>query len=125
MPEPGAVGRYAVVVEDRHTAHAAGNLGVRVLSTPTLAHFCALAARNAIVPGLGGGEVAAPRRSTPAHLKASPPGARIEATARVTSVSGRKVTLDVEARDGGGTAMNGTLVWAIEDRDALLAASDG
>ena len=125
MPALGAVGSYAVVVEERHTAHAAGNPGVRVLSTPTLAHFCALAARNAIVPDLADGEVAAPRRSTLAHLKASPPGSRIEATALVTAVNGREITLDVEARDGGGTAMTGTLVWAVEDRDALPAASDG
>ncbi len=125
MREPGAVGSYAVVVEERHTAHAAGNPGVRVLSTPTLAHFCALAARNAIAPGLAGGEVATPRCSTLAHLKASPPGARIEATALVTAVKGREFTLDVEARDGEGTAMTGTLVWAIEDRDALLAAAGG
>ena len=125
MPASGAVGSYAVVVEERHTAHAAGNPGVRVLSTPTLAHFCALAARNAIAPGLAEGEVAAPRRATLAHLRASPPGARIEATAIATAVNGREVTLDVEASDGGGTAMTGTLVWAVEDRDALLGASDG
>ncbi|MCY4551795.1 MAG: hypothetical protein OXC28_25955 [Defluviicoccus sp.] len=125
MPEPGAVATYAVVVEERHTAHAAGNPGVRVLSTPTLAHFCALAARRAVARGLAEDELAVPRRSTLAHLKASPPGARIEATARVTAVNGREVTLEVEARDGDGTAMTGTQLWAIEDRAALLAAADG
>ena len=85
MTKPGAVGTYEVVVEDRHTAHALGNDGVRVLATPMLAHFCALAAQRAVAPGLPEGQVAVPLRSTLAHLKASPRGSRIEATARVTS----------------------------------------
>ena len=98
MLRPGSVGAFEVVVEDRHTAHAMGNVGVRVVSTPTLAHFCALAARNAVLPGLGEGEVAVPLRATVSHLKASPPGARIAATARVTAIEGRRVSLAVEAR---------------------------
>ena len=125
MPEPGAVGRYEVVVEDAHTAHALGNDGVRVLSTPTLAHFCALAARRAVAPCLAEGEVAVPRRSTLAHLRASPPGARIAATARVTAVDGRRIELAVEALDGGAAAMTGTLVWTVEDRATWLAAAVG
>ena len=125
MPEPGAVGRFEAVVEEGHTAHALGNAGVRVLSTPTLAHFCALAARRAVAAGLADGEVAVPRRSTLAHLKASPPGARIAATARVTAVDGRRIELAVEALDGGETAMTGTFVWTVEDRAAWLARAGG
>ena len=116
MTKPGAVGTYEVVVEDRHTAHALGNDGVRVLATPMLAHFCALAARRALTPGLSEGEVAVPLRSTLAHLKASPRGSRIEATARVTSVDGSEIGLAVEARDDGEAAMIGTLTWTIGDR---------
>lgn len=123
MPKPGAVGIYEVVVEHGHTAHALGNDGVLVLATPMVAHFCALAAQNAIVPGLGEGEVAAPVRSTLVHLKAVPPGARIVATARVTEVDGRRVDLAVEARDGGETVMSGTLTWTVEDRALVLAAA--
>ena len=123
MTQPGTVGTYEVVVEDRHTAHALGNDGVRVLATPMLAHFCALAAQNALTPALGDGEVAVPLRSTLAHLKASPPGARIEVTARVTGVEGREIGLAVEARDGGQETMTGTLVWTIENRAAYLAAA--
>ncbi len=123
MTKPGAVGTYEVVVEDRHTAHALGNDGVRVLATPMLAHFCALAARRALTPGLSEGEVAVPLRSTLAHLKASPRGSRIEATARVTSVDGSEIGLAVEARDGGETAMTGTLTWTIGDRAALPAVA--
>ena len=88
-----------------------------------LAHFCALAARDAVLPGLGEGEVAVPLRATVSHLKASPPGARIEATARVTAMEGRRVSLAVEARDAGEPVMTGTQVWAIEDRAALLATA--
>lgn len=123
MTKPGAVGTYEVVVEDRHTAHALGNDGVRVLATPMLAHFCALAARRAVAPGLSEGQIAVPLRSTLAHLKASPRGSRIEATARVTGVDGSEIGLAVEARDGGGTVMAGTVVWSAEDRAALLAAA--
>ncbi len=124
MPRPGAVGTYEVVVEDRHTAHALGNDGVRVLATPMLAHFCALAAQRAVAPGLSPGEVAVPLRSTLAHLKASPPGARIEATARVTEVDGREIALAVEARDGGSTVMAGTQSWTVEDRAGFLAGAE-
>ena len=76
MTKPGAVGTYEVVVEDRHTAHALGNDGVRVLATPMLAHFCALAARRALTPGLSEGQrsrcpcarrspISRPRRAVP------------------------------------------------------------
>lgn len=123
MPRPGAVGIYEVVVEHGHTAHALGNDGVLVLATPMVAHFCSLAAQRALAPGLGGGEVALPVRSTLVHLKASPPGARIVATARVREADGRRVELAVEACDGGETVMSGTLTWAVEDRAAVRAAA--
>ena len=124
MPRPDAVGIYEVVVEHRHTAHALGNDGVLVLATPMVAHFCSLAARRALAPGLGDGEVALPVRSTLAHLRASPPGARIVATARVTEVNGPSVDLAVEACDGGETVMSGTLTWAVQDRAALRASAE-
>ncbi len=123
MTKPGAVGIYEVVVEDRHTAHALGNEGVRVVATPMLAHFCALAARRAVAPALSEGEVAVPLRSTLVHLKAAAPGCRIEAAARVTEVDGREIGLAVEARGGGETLMSGTVVWTARDRAALLAAA--
>ena len=88
-----------------------------------VAHFCSLAAQRALAPGLGEGEVALPLRSTLAHLKASPPGARIVATARVTAVDGRRVDLAVEASDGGETVMSGTLTWTVEDRAGLRVSA--
>ena len=123
MIEPGAEGIYEVVVEDRHTAHALGNDGVRVVATPMLAHFCALAAQRAIAPALSKGEVAVPLRTTLAHLKAAAPGSRIVAAARVTEVDGQEIGLAVEARGGGGTLMAGTVVWTARDRASLLAAA--
>ena len=125
MPLPGDVGRHAVVVEERHTADAMGNPGVRVLSTPNLAHFCALAAQRAVSAGLGEDEIAVPLRTTLAHLKASPPGDRVEATARVETVEGKRVTLAVEAQAGGEALMTGTQIWTVEDRAAFLAGAGG
>ena len=122
MPRPGVVGIHEVVVEHRHTAHALGNHGVLVLATPMVAHFCSLAAQRALAPDLGEREVALPVRSTLAHLKASPPGARIVAIARVTEVDGRRVDFAVEASDGEATVMTGTLSWTVEDRAVHLAA---
>ena len=124
MTKPGTVGTYEVVVEDRHTAHALGNKGVRVLATPMLAHFCALAARNAVTPGLGDGEVAVHLRSTVAHLKAAPPGARLVATARVTEVEGGRIGLAVDAWVAGGTVMAGTQTWTTGNRAAVFAAAE-
>ncbi len=124
MPRPGAVGIHEVVVERDHTAHALGNDGVLVLATPMVAHFCSLAAQRALAPGLGEGKVALPVRSTLAHLKASPPGARIVATARVTEVNGTRVDLSVEACEDGETVISGTLTWAVEDRAVLRASAE-
>lgn len=123
MIEPGAEGAYEVVVEERHTAHALGNDGVRVVATPMLAHFCALAAQHALAPALSEGEVAVPLRATLAHLKAAAPGSRIVAAARVTEVDGQEIGLAVEARGGSGTLMAGTVVWTARDRASLLAAA--
>ena len=123
MIEPGAEGIYEVVVGECHTAHALGNDGVRVVATPMLAHFCALAAQHAVARGLSEGEVAVPLRATLAHLKAAAPGSRIVAAARVTEVDGQEIGLAVEARGGGETLMAGTVVWAARDRASLLAAA--
>jgi fluoroacetyl-CoA thioesterase len=98
----GAAGRVERVVTDGDTAAALGSGELPVLGTPRLLAWCEAATCAALTSGLGKGESSVGVRVSLEHLAASPVGERVTATATVAEVDGRRVVLDVEARDGSG-----------------------
>ncbi len=115
--EVGLVGRVERTVREGDTAHAGGNRGVRVLSTPTLIGWLEDAAGAATAGRLppGHGEVGV--HVDVWHRAAAPVGARVRCEARlVGAIGGRKLTYVVRAEDEGGRLlMDGTLERRVVD----------
>lgn len=72
---------------------------VPVLASPWMLSFMEHAAYNAIQPHLDDGEQSVGVGFQFEHLAATPAGSNVTASARITAVDGRRVTLDIEARD--------------------------
>lgn len=72
---------------------------VPVLASPWMLSFMEHAAYNAIQPHLDDGEQSVGVGFQFEHLAATPAGSNVTAFARITAVNGRRVTLDIEARD--------------------------
>jgi len=107
------------VPEERHTAAVVGNS--EVVSTPSLIGFLEQTSHRAILPFVEEGEVSVGTRVEIDHLAAAFLGRPITAISRVAKVDGRRITFDVEARQGDKLVMKGHHVRAIVSRDRLLS----
>ena len=104
----GMKGEASVVVGDEHTAPRIGSGRIAVLATPVMINLMEAAALAAIEGHLAGGHQSLGTRLDITHVAATPVGMRVTATAEVTALDGRTVTMRVEARDekepiGGGS----------------------
>jgi fluoroacetyl-CoA thioesterase len=106
------------VPEERHTAAAVGN--TEVVSTPSLIGFIEQTSHHAILPFVEAGEVSVGTRVEVDHLAAAFLGRPIVALSRVAGVEGRRITFEVEARQGDKLVMKGRHGRAIVSRDRLL-----
>ncbi len=104
----GHVNNLEIMPEERHTASAVGNIGVNVVSTPSLIGFLEQTSHRAILPFVEEGEVSVGTRVEVDHLAAAYRRADpIATTARIAAVEGRRVTFEVEARQGDRLVMKG------------------
>ena len=106
------------VPEERHTAAVVGNS--EVVSTPSLIGFLEQTSHRAILPFVEEGEVSVGTRVEIDHLAAAFLGQNVTAMSRVAKVEGRRITFDVEARQGDRLVMKGHHNRAIVSRDRLL-----
>jgi fluoroacetyl-CoA thioesterase len=104
--------------EERHTAAVVGN--AEVVSTPSLIGFLEQTSHRAILPFVEAGEVSVGTRVEVDHLAAAFLGKPIQTLATVAAVEGRRVTFEVEARQGDRLVMKGRHGRAIVSRDRLL-----
>jgi predicted thioesterase len=109
--------------EERHTASVVGNS--EVVSTPSLIGFLEQTSHRAILPFVEPGEVSVGTRVEVDHLAAAFLGKPVLASTRIASVEGRRITFDVEARQGDKLVMKGRHVRAIVGRDRLLGKKPG
>ena len=112
-----------IMPEDRHTAAAVGNS--EVVSTPSLIGFLEQTSHRAILPFVEPGEVSVGTRVEVDHLAAAFLGRPVAVSARIAGVEGRRITFDVEARQGDRLVMKGRHVRAIVSRDRLLGKKTG
>ncbi|WP_392544567.1 thioesterase family protein [Oryzobacter telluris] len=118
----GARGSVERVVGEDDTAAALGSGSLAVLGTPRLLAWCEAATCAAVEAGLGEGETSVGVRVELDHLAASAVATAVVVRAEVTATEGRRVVLDVEARDGGGTVVGrGTVERVVVDADRFLA----
>ncbi len=111
--QPGLTGEAALVVEEKHTAHHLGSIGVHVLSTAVLIALMEQAARDLIDPLLEATQLTVGTAVNIKHLAATPVGRRVTARAELLAVRGRHLTFAVAAYDGDTQIGAGTHSRAI------------
>ena len=109
------------VVGESNTAAAMGSGDMDVFATPAMVALMENAAMNAVAACLPEGSTTVGTAIDVSHVKASPVGALIKATACLTAIDGRKLTFSVSAADGAGTIGEGTHTRYIVDREKFLA----
>ena len=118
---PGTEARVEIVTDERHTADAAGNSGVKVLGTAAVIVFLEDAAHRAIADAYDAGEVSVGIAFDVRHVGAALAGAVVDASARVIDVDDRRVSFAVEARHEDRVLMTGTHQRAVVDLERFLA----
>ena len=114
----GHANTMAFTPEERHTAAVVGNS--EVVSTPSLIGFLEQTSHRAILAFIDEGEVSVGTRVEVDHLAAAFLGSPVVATTRVAAVEGRRITFEVEARQGDKLVMKGRHGRAIVSRDRIL-----
>lgn len=109
------------VVTETNTAAYIGSGDLAVFATPAMAALMENAAMLAAAPHLEPTQTTVGSAINTTHIKPTPVGGKVAATATLTAVDGRKLTFKVEARDAQGTIGEGTHVRYIVDRERFMA----
>lgn len=109
-----------VTVGDGNTAIALGSGDMPVFATPAMMALMENAAMLAVAPHLPEGSTTVGGHIESSHLKPSPVGAEIEATAVLEKVDGHKLYFKVTARQGDTLIGEGTHLRFIVDREKFM-----
>ena len=107
-------------VTAENTAIALGSGDMEVLATPALVALMENAAMEAVIEELDDEQTTVGAHIDVAHLRPTPMGETVHATATLTAVEGRKLTFSVKAEDNHGAIGEGTHVRYIVDRNRFL-----
>lgn len=120
MLKEGLTHTSRVEVTDENTAVVVGSGDMPVFATPAMIALMENAAMTAVAPELEAGSSTVGTFINVSHQKASPVGARIEATAKLVKIDGRKLTFEVSARDEKGMIGEGVHERFIVDKERFL-----
>lgn len=95
----GARGTASMVVGTRDTAPRVGSGKIAVLATPVMINLLEEAALAAVEHLLDEGQQSLGTHLDVSHLAATPTGMEVTATAELTAIDGRRLTLTVRAED--------------------------
>ena len=109
------------IVSDANTAIAMGSGDLPVFATPSMMALMENAAMLAVANHLPEGCTTVGGHIESSHVKPSPVGAEVEATAVLTAVDGKKLSFDIEAYCDGALIGKGTHLRFIVDRDKFLS----
>ena len=98
-----------------------GSGDLEVFATPAMVALMENAAMNAVAQALPQGTTTVGAEMNTTHIKPSAIGSRVQATATLTAVEGRKLTFAVEACDQAGTIGKGTHVRYVVDKERFMA----
>lgn len=104
-----------------NTAAAMGSGDMAVFATPAMVALMENAAMKAVAEVLPEGSTTVGAEMNVTHIKPSPPGVEITATAVLTKIEGRKLTFNVGARDAEGMIGEGVHIRYVVDREKFLA----
>ena len=121
MLEIGLTYTSHTTVSAANTAATLGSGDMDVFATPAMVALMENAAMRCVALHLPEGSTTVGSHMDTTHVKPSPLGAAVEATAELTEVDGRKLTFHVSAHEGGKLIGEGTHVRYIVDRERFLA----
>ena len=119
--EVGLKYESTVVVSPSNTAATLGSGDMDVFATPAMVALMENAAMLAVAAHLPEGSATVGTHMNTSHIKASPLGATITASAELTEVEGRKLTFAVKAWDEKGTIGEGVHTRFVVDRERFLS----
>lgn len=108
----GQIFNLPVVVAEKDSATALGSGGLDVFGTPALVAYMENAALKMVQNDLPDGSDTVGIAIDVKHVKASPIGAKINVSAKITAVEGRKISFDIVATDEAGDVIGS----AVHDR---------
>ena len=109
------------VVSEANTAATLGSGDMAVFATPAMVALMENAAMLAVKESLPEGSATVGTQMNTSHIKASPLGATITASAELTAIDGRRLTFAVKAWDEKGVIGEGEHTRFIVDRERFLS----
>lgn len=109
------------VVSEANTAATLGSGDMAVFATPAMVALMENAAMLAVKESLPEGSATVGTQMNTSHIKASPLGATITASAELTAVDGRRLTFAVKAWDEKGVIGEGEHTRFVVDRERFLS----
>ena len=116
---PGLTHTSTLEVTPGLTAEAMGSGDMPVLA-PAMVALMENAAMMAVAPHLDRNAATVGGHIDASHLKATPVGATVSARAVLTAVEGRKLTFEIEAREGDTVIGKATHLRFIVDRQKFM-----
>lgn len=110
-----------LLVDEGHTALALGSGDLQVLATPAMCALMENAAMLAVAGCLDETDTTVGGFIESSHLVPTAVGAKVEATATLTEVSGRRLSFEIEARQGDVLIGKGTHVRFIVNREKFMS----
>lgn len=121
MIEVGLKHESQTVVSTTNTANTLGSGDMEVFATPAMIALMENAAMMAVAPHLDEGASTVGIEMATSHIKASPIGATITASAELISADGRKLSFKVKAWDEQGVIGEGNHTRFVVDRERFLS----
>jgi len=110
-----------LTVGPQNTALALGSGDMEVLATPQMVALMENAAMQAVKGELPEGSTTVGSMINTTHLRPTPVGMTVKATAILQEVEGRKLTFAVKAEDNNGLVGEGTHIRYVVDREKFMA----
>jgi len=117
----GMKGVFEITVATEHTAHAQGNPGVHVLSTPSLTLFCEMAAHDAIYRQYPDAVSTVGIHNDFWHMAATAVGERVRVHAELVEIDRKRLVFRIEGFDERAQIVRGTHERFVVDLPSFLA----
>lgn len=121
MLEIGLTHTSNLVVADGNTAIALGSGDMPVLTTPAMMALMENAAMLAVASELEDGETTVGGHIESSHLRPTPVGVEVTATATLEKIDGRKLYFKIVVRQGETIIGEGTHLRFIVNREKFLS----
>ena len=110
-----------LTVDETNTAITLGSGDMPVLATPAMMALMENAAMNAVKECLPEGRTTVGGHIESSHIKPSPIGSTVKATAVLEKIDGRKLYFKISAHQGEALTGEGTHLRFIVDRERFLS----